>query len=72
MNLRKPQTATPISNFLILKFMKRLFIAVLALVFNTFLFSCANDSIAETEALFENQATEGDDGQVDPEREDDE
>ncbi|MEM8998983.1 MAG: hypothetical protein AAGB24_01870 [Bacteroidota bacterium] len=45
--------------------MKRIFIAVMALVFNTFLFSCSEDSIAETDTLYETQATEGDDGDVD-------
>ncbi|MEP3211165.1 MAG: hypothetical protein ABJN95_18400 [Maribacter sp.] len=44
--------------------MKRIFIAVMALVFNTFLFSCTKDTIAETDTLYETQATEGDDGDV--------
>lgn len=34
----------------------------MALVFNTFLFSCTSDSVAETDALYETRATEGDDG----------
>ena len=42
--------------------MKRIFIAVMALVFNTFLFSCTSDTIAETDGLDNTQATEGDDG----------
>ncbi len=46
-------------------------IAVMALVFNMFLFSCSEESIADTETLYETQATEGDDGQVKEEREDD-
>ena len=46
--------------------MKRIFIAVMALVFNTFLFSCTKDAIAETDTLYEIQATEGDDGQIKP------
>ncbi len=44
--------------------MRRIFIAVMALVFNTFLFSCTNEPIAETDHLYETQATEGDDGEV--------
>jgi len=42
--------------------MKRILIAVMALVMNTFLFSCTSDSIAETDNLYNTQATEGDDG----------
>ncbi|WP_176801388.1 hypothetical protein [Kriegella aquimaris] len=45
--------------------MKKVIIAVMALVFNTFLFSCTDDSIAESDSLYETQATEGDDGDVD-------
>ncbi len=41
-------------------------IAVMAIVFNMFLFSCTTESIAETDALYETQATEGDDGDVPP------
>ncbi|MFS4469573.1 hypothetical protein [Maribacter sp. 2210JD10-5] len=44
--------------------MKKVMIAVMALVFNMFLFSCSKDSIAETDTLYETQATEGDDGDV--------
>lgn len=36
----------------------------MALIFNMFLFSCTSDSIAETDTLYETQATEGDDGQI--------
>lgn len=43
----------------------------MALVFNMFLFSCSEDSIAETETLYETQSTEGDDGQVGEGRGDD-
>ncbi|WP_430907050.1 hypothetical protein [Maribacter sp. 2-571] len=50
--------------------MKKAIIAVLALVCNTFLFSCTSEPIAETDTLYETQATEGDDGDVDEERED--
>jgi len=45
--------------------MKKVFLAVMALVCNMFLFSCETDSIAESETLFETQATEGDDEQSD-------
>lgn len=48
--------------------MKRIFIAVLALVFNTFLFSCDKGSVAEDESFYETLATEGDDEDVDQER----
>ena len=44
--------------------MKRIFIAVMALAFNAFLFSCTDDSVADTEVLFENQAIEGEDGEI--------
>jgi hypothetical protein len=53
------------------KIMKRIMIAVLALVFNMFLFSCTTDSVAETDELYEIQATEGDDGDVNEVRDDD-
>lgn len=36
----------------------------MAVVFNMFLFSCSKDSVAETETLYETQATEGDDEDV--------
>ena len=45
--------------------MKKLFMAVLALVLNVSLFSCTTDSIAENDSFYETQATEGDDGDVD-------
>jgi len=51
--------------------MKRIIIAIVALVFNTFLFSCTKDAIADTDTLYETQATEGDDEDVEPGREDD-
>lgn len=38
----------------------------MAIVFNMFLFSCSKDSIAETDSLYETQATEGDNGHVPP------
>lgn len=50
--------------------MKRIFIAVMALVCNVFLFSCETDSIVESETLFETQSTEGDDGDIEPGRDD--
>ena len=37
----------------------------MALMFNMFLFSCTNDSIAETDTLYETQSTEGDDEEID-------
>ncbi len=37
-------------------------IAVMAMVFNMFLFSCSDDSFAEMDSLYDVQATEGDDG----------
>ncbi|MEE9364098.1 MAG: hypothetical protein V3U92_15980 [Cellulophaga sp.] len=46
--------------------MKKIMIAVMALVFNMFLFSCTADSVVESDALYETQATEGDDGNVPP------
>lgn len=46
--------------------MKRIFIAVMALVFNCILFSCTTDSVAETDDFYELQATEGDDGDPPP------
>lgn len=49
--------------------MKKIYIAVMALVFNMSLFSCTSDSIADTDTLYETQATEGDDGDVDDGRE---
>lgn len=49
--------------------MKKVMIAVMALVFNTMMISCTAESIAETDELLNIQATEGDDEDVDPERE---
>lgn len=46
--------------------MKKMIIAVLALVFNMFLFSCSKDSIAETDTFYETQSTEGDDSNPPP------
>ncbi|WP_394970370.1 hypothetical protein [uncultured Croceitalea sp.] len=45
--------------------MKRIFIAVMVLVFNTFLFSCDKGSVAEDESFYETLATEGEDGEID-------
>lgn len=45
--------------------MKKITIAVMALVFNTFLFSCNTDSVEEIDAAYETQATEGDDEDAD-------
>lgn len=44
--------------------MKKVTIAFMALMFSMFLFSCTNDSISETDTLYETQSTEGDDGQI--------
>ena len=38
----------------------------MALVFSASLFSCTSDSIAETDTLYETQATEGDDSNTPP------
>lgn len=46
--------------------MKKAFLALLALVFNMFLFSCEKESLVESETLFTTQATEGDDGNAPP------
>ena len=37
----------------------------MALVMNTFLFSCDKGSVAEDESLYETFATEGEDGEID-------
>ena len=41
----------------------------MALVCNVFLFSCTSDTVTEEEILYENQATEGEDGEIDEEDE---
>ncbi len=46
--------------------MKKVSLAILAIVFNMFLFSCNNDAVSENDTLYETQSTEGDDGQVKP------
>ena len=46
--------------------MKKILIAVLVIVMNTVLFSCNPDSVAESDALYNIQAAEGDDGNVPP------
>ncbi|MDT0539079.1 MULTISPECIES: hypothetical protein [Croceitalea] len=46
--------------------MKRIVIAVMALVLNTMLFSCDTDSVAESDSLYDTVATEGDDGNTPP------
>lgn len=53
------RTATGMSKNL--KKMKRIFLAVAAIVLNTFLFSCTTDSLAETDEVYHHQSTEGDD-----------
>jgi len=46
--------------------MKKVFIAVMALVFNTIMTSCTTESLAEADELLNIQATEGDDGNPPP------
>ncbi|WP_180272273.1 hypothetical protein [Maribacter sp. 4U21] len=46
--------------------MKKVIIAVMALVFNMFLISCTDDTIAEVDGLYKVNATEGDDGNPPP------
>ncbi len=41
--------------------MKKVYLAVLATVFNMFLFSCSKEDVADTETLYHTVATEGDD-----------
>ncbi len=41
--------------------MKKVFLAVLAVFLNMFLFSCTTESVAETEEMYHTLATEGDD-----------
>ncbi|SFW55323.1 hypothetical protein [Cellulophaga fucicola] len=43
--------------------MKKVFIALTALVLNMSMFSCSVDSVDANDALYETQATEGDDGE---------
>ena len=45
--------------------MNRFFLLLLATIFNLALFSCTDESVADTESLFEIQSTEGDDGETD-------
>ncbi|WP_276166461.1 hypothetical protein [Zobellia alginiliquefaciens] len=46
--------------------MKRIILAITVLAFNTFLFSCNDETIAETDGLYNTQSTEGDDGNPPP------
>jgi len=41
--------------------MRKVYLALLALVCNMFLFSCAKEDVADTETLYHTVATEGDD-----------
>lgn len=50
--------------------MKRISLLLLTTLFSMSLFSCANDSIADTESLFDVQSTEGDDGDTDEDPDD--
>ncbi len=45
--------------------MKKISLAILAIVFNMFLFSCNSDAVSENDTLYETQSTEGDDGDTD-------
>jgi len=44
--------------------MKKIFITVILIAINTFLFSCSTSSESENDSLYEVLATEGDDGDV--------
>lgn len=44
--------------------MKRVVLVVMVLLFSLFLFSCDKESITESETLYETQATEGEDGEI--------
>ncbi|WP_209404187.1 hypothetical protein [Pseudozobellia sp. WGM2] len=46
--------------------MKRIFLALTAIVFNIILFSCTDDTVSETDQLYSNHPTEGDDGDPPP------
>lgn len=46
--------------------MKRIFLALAAIVLNTFFFSCTDDTVAETDQLYSNYPTEGDDADPPP------
>lgn len=46
--------------------MKKVIIAVMVIVFNSLLFSCTADSVAEDDSLYNIHATEGDDGNTPP------
>lgn len=50
--------------------MKKFSLIILTVFLNLALFSCTPNSIAEDEIQYEQQATEGDDGEVIPEVED--
>ncbi|MDF0707961.1 MAG: hypothetical protein VX772_04115 [Bacteroidota bacterium] len=41
--------------------MKKIHWAIMAVVFNMFLFSCTKENVADTETLYNTVATEGDD-----------
>ena len=41
--------------------MKKVYLAVLAVILNMFMFSCTTESVAETEGMYRTLATEGDD-----------
>ncbi|NDV16528.1 hypothetical protein GO009_10865 [Muricauda sp. TY007] len=46
--------------------MKRVYIALMGIILNMFMFSCAKEDIADTETLYHTVATEGDDENPSP------
>lgn len=46
--------------------MRKVFLAIMAVVLNMFLFSCDKGDIAEDESIYKTIATEGDDGNPPP------
>ena len=45
--------------------MRKLILALLALVFSTLFFSCTDNDLSESEQLYETQATDGEDDETD-------
>lgn len=45
--------------------MRKIAVALMALLFNILLFSCTNDAVSENDLLYETQSTEGEDGETD-------
>ncbi|WP_170863201.1 hypothetical protein [Pseudozobellia thermophila] len=46
--------------------MKRVFLALAAIIINTFLFSCTNETVSEMDQLYGSYDTEGDDADPPP------